>query len=369
MRIAVLWATLTGYIGGTLKALAAQPGIELFVADNVGPTKQAPFADRFFYWIPRENRLGHDGNPDPAVLLDRLQTFAPDVLLVASWNTPAYNKVCRQYRGKALRVCGMDNQWYGSPKQWLGVVTAPLFVQRLFDCVLVSGERQRVFAKKLGFDQDHIWQGLYCPDYASFSAARLPCGVHRPHRFLFAARLVTDKGLDLLVQAYQRYREIASDPWPLDIIGTGPLSPYVEGQPGIVAHGFIQPDRLPSFFAQAGCFLLPSIHEHWGVAIQEATVAGLPVICSSECGAAVHYVVDGYNGYIVKTGSVGSLLRAITQITKAPAAELLRMSAASLELSEQLTPQRWAEYIVQKATLAREFISESGSKKTRLGPS
>jgi glycosyltransferase involved in cell wall biosynthesis len=352
MKIAVLWATLTGYIGAGLKALADRPGTELFVADNVGPTKQAPFADNLFSWIATEKRFKHNGNPDPDALLRQLKTFDPDMLLVASWSTPAYNRACNYYRGKALRVCGMDNQWYGTPKQWLGVLTAPMFVQRLFDCVLVAGERQRVFAYKLGYDGDRVWYGLYCPDYAGFSAVRLPNDAERARRFLFAARLVYDKGLDLLVDAYQKYRRTVSDPWPLDVVGVGPLSYLLENQPGIAVHGFIQPDRLPSFLAKAGCFLLPSVHEHWGVAIQEATVAGLPVICSEECGASVHYVVDGYNGCVVRTGSAESLLQAMVKIATASPSDLLRMSVASITLSEQLTPKRWAEYIVQKATLA-----------------
>jgi len=247
----------------------------------------------------------------------------------------------------------MDNQWYGTPKQWLGVVSAPVFVRRLFDCVLVAGERQLVFAEKMGYDRDQIWQGLYCPDYKSFAAVRLPAGTPRPPRFLFAARLVSDKGLDVLMEAYRKYRGSTPTPWPLDIVGTGPLAHIVEGWPGVTAHGFVQPDLLPTLFATAGCFVLPSVHEHWGVAIQEATVAGLPVICSQECGASVHYVVDGYNGYVVKTGSEVSLRSALTAMTATSESERARMANASLALSEQLTPERWAAYFVAKVLSSR----------------
>lgn len=355
MRVAVLWATLTGYINGALKELAAIPGTEIFVADNIGPSKQAPFAESLFAWIPATQRFTHDGNPDAAELLRRLEAFQPDVLFVASWSTPAYNAACKRFAGRAVRVCGVDNQWYGTPKQRLGALTAPIFVRRLFDCMMVAGERQRVFAEKMGFDRDHILQGLYCPDYAAFSAVRLGADKARPKGFLFAARLVPDKGLDLLVEAYRRYRALCAaagtGPWPLAVIGGGPLQALVQGQDGITAHGFVQPDAVPALFAAAGCFVLPSVHEHWGVAVQEATVAGLPVICSQECGAGVHYVVDGYNGAVVKTGSVESLLAALVRIASSDEEELRRMSLGSLALSEQITPQRWARYFLQKTEL------------------
>ena len=358
MRVAVLWATLTGYMGGALKALAAVPGTEIFVADNMGPLQQAPFAEGLFSWIPPENRFIHDFYPDATELIARLEAFQPDVLFVASWSVPAYNAACRHFRGRAVRVCGMDNQWYGTARQWLGVLSSPVFVRRLFDCIFVAGERQSVFAEKLGYGRDHIWQGLYCPDYEAFSAVRLADSVERPKRFLFAARLVEDKGLAVLAEAYERYRSGAAargeEPWPLAVAGTGPLETLLHDRPGVAAHGFVQPDAMPRLFAEGGCFVLPSLHEHWGVAIQEATVAGLPVICTEACGAGVHYVVDGYNGCVVEAGSATSLERALTRVASAPAEERARMSQASLALSGQITPERWAQYFLAKAAAARQ---------------
>ena len=353
MRIAVLWATLTGYMGAALKALASVPGNSLFVADNAGPEKQAPFDDALFAWIG-ENRLQHDGNPDSAELIRRLESFNPDVLYVASWNTVAYTRACTHFRGRALRISGMDNQWRGTLKQHIGILTAPFFVRRFFDCMFVAGDRQRAFAERLGYGSDNIWQGLYCPDYDAYHGARWPESSPRPRNFLFAGRLVEEKGVRILADAYKRYREsCSSSPWPLSIAGGGPLEQLLRGVPGVTVHGFVQPDKLPALFKSSGVFVLPSISENWGVVIQEAAVAGMPLICSSECGATVHYLMDGYNGYVIEAGNVESLKQALKRMAAASTEELARMSNASLGLAEQITPRRWAAYFLEKSSQAR----------------
>lgn len=352
MRVAILWATMTGYINAAAKGLAATPDTEVFVADNVGPTKQAPFAESLFAWIPATHRFTHDGNPDAAELLRRLEAFRPDVLFVASWSTPAYNFVCKAFAGRAVRVCAMDNQWRGTAKQWLGVVTAPFYVRRLFDCIMVAGERQRLFAQKMGYDRDHILERFLTPDYAAFSTARLAPGAPRPRRFLCTVRLLPEKGIAELAQAYKSYRERmlahGVEPWPLDIAGTGSMEATIAAVDGVSAHGFVQPDKIPALFRNAGCFVLPSLVEPWGVVLQEAAVAGLPVICTEECGASVHYVIDGYNGAVIATGSAAALTRAMQRISLADDAERARMSTAALAIGEQMTPKRWADYLLQR---------------------
>lgn len=349
MKVAVLWQTLTGYLGAALKALAEVPGTSIFVADNVGPGKQAPFGEHLFSWIPAENRFKHDGNPDSAELIRRLEAFSPDIIFVASWSTPAYNAACRHFKGRAVRITAMDNQWRGTPKQWLGVLTAPFFVRQLYDCVMVAGERQRLFATRLGYDRDHIWDRFLCPDYDAFSGVRLAPGQPRPNTFLCTVRLLPEKGINELASAYQQYRQKVADPWPLHIAGTGSLASMIAAVPGVVSHGFVQPDQIPALFGAAGCFVLPSLIEPWGVVMQEAAVAGLPMICTEECGAVPHYLVDGYNGYVIKTGSVESLSRAMVAMSTNSTEELARMSQASLALSEQSTPKRWARYLLQKS--------------------
>ena len=298
IKIAVLWYTLTGYMNGALQALAGQPGVELFVADHAGEGKQAPFADKMFAWMT--NRYKFAQNPDESELLKRLEGFQPDVILVASWRTPAYRKACVHFKGRAVRVVGMDNQWEGTMRQMLGVAASRFYVKPLFEAAFVSGERQAQFARKLGFGDEHIWHGLYCGNTAAFAYPAERVLGTGPHAFLYAGRMITDKGIDTLLEAYQLYRAQAkakgSEPWVLRLVGG-----IYEGEIGIGVElrEFVQPWNLPGVFHAAQCFVLPSRRENWGVVVHEAASASMPIICTNACGSSVHLVWDGYNGLII----------------------------------------------------------------------
>ena len=56
--------------------------------------------------------------------------------------------------------------------------------------------------------------------------------------------------------------------------------------------GFQPPEALPRYFAQADVFVLPSRYDGWGVVVNQAIGAGLPVVCSDAVGAAYDLVED-----------------------------------------------------------------------------
>jgi glycosyltransferase involved in cell wall biosynthesis len=69
--------------------------------------------------------------------------------------------------------------------------------------------------------------------------------------------------------------------------------------------GYVPQDQLPQYLADATCLVLPSVttelaREPWGVVVNEAMHAGLPVVASDAVGAAAGGLVqDGVNGRIV----------------------------------------------------------------------
>ena len=59
--------------------------------------------------------------------------------------------------------------------------------------------------------------------------------------------------------------------------------------------------------APAGVFVLPSRHDGWGVVVNEACAAGLPVISTSAVGSARDLLVDGSNGFVLARDDVAGL--------------------------------------------------------------
>jgi glycosyltransferase involved in cell wall biosynthesis len=280
--------------------------------------------------------------------------FAPDILLVCSWSVGAYRRVARQWRGRALRILAMDNQWHASPKQRLGVATSRLNIQPTYDVALVADERGAVFASKLGFPAERLLWGLYTCDHDLFAEVAERRGEALPPEvFAFVGRLVDDKAVDVLVDGYATYRASVDAPWPLLVAGTGPLDHLLDDQEGVERVGFVQPSELPDLFERTGCLVLPSRFEPWGVVVHEATAAGLPVVCTRVCGASTRLVLDGYNGAVVTPDDPDALAAGLRRVHEAPADQRRQMGAASRSLAQQYTPRRWAANLLGRAPALR----------------
>jgi glycosyltransferase involved in cell wall biosynthesis len=223
---------------------------------------------------------------------------------------------------------------------------APWYLHTALDVLWVAGERQRQLAYRLGFRGEQCWSGYYACDWQRFADVYDPATTC-PKAFLFIGRYVAVKGIDVLVEAYRRYRDLVDEPWPLICAGTGEARALLAGQEGILDKGFVQPDVLPALMREAGAFILPSRREPWGVVVQEAAASGLPLLCSDACGAAVHLLQDGYNGFLFETGNARHLARCMVDMTHASPEAWGTMRARSHQLSKQYTPQRWADTFIR----------------------
>jgi glycosyltransferase involved in cell wall biosynthesis len=345
VRIYLLWQYITGYSTSGMHVLAEQGhDIRLMYQEAlVHPPFLAPFDDAELTEGLRA--IGWSGKPDEALVLRELEEFQPDVIIVNSWHIAAYMKAARAWRGKALRVVVMDHQWLGTPKQWLGRLTRRLYIQPAFDAAFMPGDEQAVFARHLGFQQHELIVGLYTCEDSFFTGPQAT-----PHdKFLFVGRLVDTKGVDVLAAAYRAYRATSTDPWPLVVAGIGPMADDLGSIEGVELLGFVRPADLPAVMADAGCLLLPSRFEPWGVVIQEAAASGQAVICTSTCGGASRLVLDGYNGRVIAPDAPEKLTQAMHWVADATPEHRAVLSRRSVELANQYTPERWAAHLVDKS--------------------
>lgn len=339
---------MAGHAAACIQAMASRPGTDVMVF-----TKALPPNHEFSpeHVTPRGASMRvYEAIPPGRRLLREVRAFRPDVVAIVGWQIVPYRYVARHLRPRPLRVLCMDNQWLGTAKQLLGVLTRSVYLHPLFDAVFLPGDRQASFARKLGFRDDQIWRGFYSCEHARFSAQNGP----RPSAssFLFVGRLVQEKGVDTLAAAYRMYRSGTERPWPLVVCGTGPLEPHFSGIPGVEVRGFVQPGDLPALFWDAGCLVVPSVFEPWGVVIHEAAAAALPVICTTVCGAVPHLVEDGYNGFLVAPEDPVSLSKALRRYSSLEGAQRAAMGEASRMLSFRFTPERWADTFLTRSAEA-----------------
>lgn len=169
--------------------------------------------------------------------------------------------------------------------------------------------------------------------------------------FLYCGQLVPRKGVDMLVRAFCQLAQ-EQPGIRLTLVGDGPLREQLAAsipdavRERVTLAGFKETKDLPAFFAQANVFVLPSLHDGWGVVINQAVSAGMAVIASDAVGAAADLVTDGGNGLVFPNQDEDALLSAMRYFAANPDA-IRRFGEMSRACASDITPEaganRWYE--------------------------
>ena len=336
MRVVLLWKGVTSYVDAEIRALRAD-GVEVALAVLGASSRQHPQHRSSLDVLPHTMQV--DPTTAGADVARWIRSFDPDVVVCCGWDPkPFMSAISLLQDHRCRKVLFMDGQWSGTVKQRAGVVAAHRLLHRRFDAVLLPGEPQARFARRLGFTSSQIHECGYVADVEGFAGARLePASwLGCPPAFLFCGRLVPEKGVDVLLAAYAKYRATQRSPWSLTVAGTGPLSNLFTSGDGIELAGFVQPDELPQLFARSRALVLPSRFEPWGVVVHEAACAGLPLVLSERVGAGSRFLHHRVNGFRVDVDSIDSLAWALTELSNWTDHEFERSRRRSIELAEQL---------------------------------
>jgi glycosyltransferase involved in cell wall biosynthesis len=82
----------------------------------------------------------------------------------------------------------------------------------------------------------------------------------------------------------------------------------------VVFTDFVNQSELPGLYAASDVFVLPAENEPWGLAVNEAMCARLPVVVSREVGCVADLVRDGVNGFTPAAGDVAGLTFALQRL-------------------------------------------------------
>ncbi len=129
---------------------------------------------------------------------------------------------------------------------------------------------------------------------------------------LFAGRIATGKGLDVLLRALPAVRARCPRAH-LHVIGTDfgylaaaqTLARELQLDDAVTWHGYVSRRDLISAYTGADLLVLPSRYEEFGMVIAEAWAAGTAVVAAAS--TAIPYVVDdGVNGLLFPTDDVAA---------------------------------------------------------------
>lgn len=172
--------------------------------------------------------------------------------------------------------------------------------------------------------------------------------------FLYVGRLWLGKGVDMLLDAFEQVRRTATDDVHLLLVGDGADEAFLRSRVaerqirGVVFAGFEQRGALPAYYAASDVFVFPTLGDPYGLVVDEALAAGLPVITTREAGEITARIRDGENGFIVAAADPGALAEPMKRVLEDPAlvGRLARHTGSAVA---GRTPETWARAIEEAA--------------------
>jgi glycosyltransferase involved in cell wall biosynthesis len=366
VRVALLTEIIAPYRIPVFNALARQEGIHLhviFLAET-DPTQRQwlLYKDEieFSYEVLPAWRWRRGGwhillNVGMSSALDR---FHPDSILCGGYNHPAFwealvwSKFHHARFAAWIESTGRDQRSSGI----LAEVLKRWFVRNC-SSFAVPGKSSFDYVRSMGIPAERIHTAPNAVDIRRFAAlarsvrdreeqSRAELGLPLRY-FLYAGRIVPEKGVFHLLQAYTELAPDVRSRVGLVFVGEGAakselMNASARVRPGtVVFPGFAQRDQLAAIYALAEALIFPTLSDPWGLVVNEAMACGLPIIATDVAGCTADLVQDGENGYVVPAANAGKLAEAMANFGRDPQLAA-RMGERSARLIEGFSPESCA---------------------------
>jgi glycosyltransferase involved in cell wall biosynthesis len=281
-----------------------------------------------------------------------LSSLRPDAVCVNGWAVPEAVAALRWCRQNEARTILMSETFESTLNPLKRTVRRWRVAQ--VDAAIVGGRLHAEYLEDLGVDPAVMQIGYDVVDNAHFGTpvGALPSWadtVPKKRSFFANTRFLERKGIDALLKAFARYRQLSTgEAWHLVISGSGALErewKELAVRLGLerCVHwpGFLQYDELPRAYQYAGAFVHASRREPWGLVVNEAAAAGLPLLVGRRVGAACELLHDGDNGFLVDPDNQESFARRLLEMATISDVERRRMGERSRFLVSAFGPDRF----------------------------
>ena len=238
----------------------------------------------------------------------------------------------------------------GAPRQ-----TLRRWLLRGANAVYVNGASGARYIRSMGYGGS-----ISVAPYAADNSVFLDPGTrHRGNtvRLLYTGQLVERKGLAPFLQCLARWCSVHPERSVfLSVVGSGgqfDLLKQIKLPPNLQIDfkGSMGFEQLPSQYHGADLYVYPTLADEWGLVVNEAMIAGLPVLGSRFSQAVEELVQDGVNGWLFTPTDEQDTYNAIGRALESDAATLEAMSRRAVEtvagITQQAVAARMSETIFQ----------------------
>ena len=172
-------------------------------------------------------------------------------------------------------------------------------------------------------------------------------------QWITVGRMISAKGIKELLLAWAKQNESFHRVNELLIVGDGPqlqeFSDLIETMllNNVIMTGFKTPKELETIYSSMDVFIFPTLIDTWGLVVNEAMAAGLPVVCSRYAGCYSDLVNDK-NGIIIDPLDISDFANKITAFEK-KSIEWSQMGAVSEKMVAEYTIDKSADAIYEAA--------------------
>jgi glycosyltransferase involved in cell wall biosynthesis len=289
----------------------------------------------------------------PYDTLTALRRFKPDVIITGEM-------------GARSILAALFGRWRRTPVVLWATVSDHIESQRgslrhairraLFRYIhsfVVNGESGAVYLHRFGIPDARMIRVPYTIDMRALLALPLEGRRESAHVLLYVGSLSKRKGILPFLDHLCAFA--ASRPTRLFtfvVVGAGLLESQLRGRVtpanlSVEWAGSVTYASLPEWYAKGTIFVFPTRGDEWGVVVNEALAAGLPILGSVYSQAVEELVIDGVNGWRFDPDDNAAVQVALDRVFSTSEPALHRMSAAARRSVSDITPFEAARVVAR----------------------
>jgi glycosyltransferase involved in cell wall biosynthesis len=291
-----------------------------------------PLLDGYNYeWV--ENTSSHPGSHHPKGiinpgLIDRINLYQPDAILVFGWNYTSHLQIMRYFKGPVYFRGDSTLLNHVYPAKALLKSLYLKWVYGYINHAFYVGANNKAYFKKYGLRESQLTFAPHAIDNDRFKTNRKPDAENlraslkltaEDILIVYAGKFEPVKNIKLLIAAFGALNKQHVH---LLLVGNGADERALKIQAGLsIAKNnihfmdFVNQADIPVIYQSADIYCLPSVSETWGLSVNEAMACNKAILVSDMVGCATDLVKENYNGAVFKSNNEKSLTDALTKLS------------------------------------------------------